>query len=362
VAIVGGGLAGFTSYVTLLHGGIPAEDITVFGTSLDPAAAWRVRAASIRQQHMRSESDGHCFPTSFPGLAVRAARQAGVVPLIASVCNRYRPTVAEFLEHVEELGDRTGWAGRIRLDWVDRITASDGGFVVDRHGLFQHVLLAPGPAGLAVPDELAGDPRVVHAYQPHEFADRVAIVGAGMAAATEWLNALAAGSRVVSIRRREPERRQLNVPREMFSRRGLAGFQAADPVSRAASLRKLLGPSYPPGRGWDEPLARAAREGRFRVAHEVDGEPQVVCATGFRQGFVHNPLLRRLVAEHDLPTHDRWIELATDSTIPALTDGSRTLALAGAPAQWAYPAADTLVGAKYSARRFLQRVRSCPTP
>ena len=64
VAIVGGGLGGFIAHATLVHGGVPPEDVTVFdATGVDPAAAWRVRAASIRQQHMRSESDGHCLPT-----------------------------------------------------------------------------------------------------------------------------------------------------------------------------------------------------------------------------------------------------------------------------------------------------------
>jgi hypothetical protein len=87
----------------------------------------------------------------------------------------------------------------------------------------------------------------------------------------------------------------------------------------------------------------------------------VICATGFRQGFGHDPLLRRLVEEHGLETHDRWIVLASDSTVPTLTDATRTLSLAGAPAQWAYPAADTLVGMKYAARRFLRRVKACRT-
>jgi hypothetical protein len=53
--------------------------------------------------------------------------------------------------------------------------------------------------------------------------------------------------------------------------------------------------------------------------------------------------------------------VAPDSTVPTLTDGRRTFALAGAPAQWAFPAADTLVGAKYAAHRFLARVRACRT-
>ncbi len=72
-------------------------------------------------------------------------------------------------------------------------------------------------------------------------------------------------------------------------------------------------------------------------------------------------MLRRLVEEHGLHTEGRWIVLAPDATVPALTDSTRTLALAGPPAQWAYPAADTLVGMKYVARRFLRRVKACRT-
>jgi hypothetical protein len=108
---------------------------------------------------------------------------------------------------------------------------------------------------------------------------------------------------------------------------------------------------------WDEPLRVAERQGRFRVAAEVNGSPQVICATGFLEGFAHDPLLARLVAEHDLPTHDRWIVLASDSTVPSLSNG-RTLAIAGVAGQWAFPAADTIAGAKYAARAFARRCRT----
>jgi hypothetical protein len=182
-----------------------------------------------------------------------------------------------------------------------------------------------------------------------------------MAAATEWLNALEAGAEVVSVRRREPVRRPLNVPRPLFTKRGLASFRAAPRAERAALLRRLAEPSYPPGRSWDEPLEAAAREGRFRVEPELDGAEQVICATGFQSGFEQDPLLAALVEAHGLETEDRWIVLADDSTVPALTDRTRTLSLAGVPGQWAFPAADTLVGMKVAARRFAQRVGSCPT-
>jgi len=311
---------------------------------------------------MRSESDGHVAATSFPGLAVRAAlRRRNPLPLLATVCDRYRPTVEEFLDHVDEVRRRSGWDESFRPARVGRVRPVEDGFALDGHGDFRHVLLAPGHPGLNVPDELVDDPRVVHAYEPHGYAGEVCVVGAGMAAATEWLNALAAGARVASVRRREPARRPLNVPRAYFTKRGLARYRATGREERVEYLRRFLAPSYPPGRDWDEPVARAAAAGRFRVEHSVNGAEQVICATGFRRGFRHEPLLAALVDESGLETVETWIVLADDSTVPGLTDDTRTLTLAGAPAQWAFPAADTLVGMKFAARGFLRRVLSCPT-
>jgi cation diffusion facilitator CzcD-associated flavoprotein CzcO len=362
VAIVGSGLAGFTAYQTLRRGGLEPEAIAVFGPDGDPAAAWRRRAAAIRQREMRSESDGHCRATSWPGLSLRAARRRrSPLPLVESVADRFHPTVDEFLSHVEELRERSGWQRSIRNSRVARIRAVDGGFELDGHGVFRHVLVAPGHPGLNVPDELRGDPRVVHSYEPHEYEATVTVVGAGLAAATEWLNALEAGSEVVSVRRREPLRLPLNVPREYFSARGLAPFHRLAPVERAARLRALLAPSYPPGARFDEPLARAAAEGRFRVEQSVNGTAQVICATGFVHGFRSDPLLAALVDDHGLPTASDWIVLDRDATVPALTDDTRTLALAGAPGQWAFPAADTLAGARYVGHAFLRRIRACRT-
>jgi cation diffusion facilitator CzcD-associated flavoprotein CzcO len=362
VAIVGSGLGGFVAYATLRHGGLDPGEIAVFGSDPDPVGAWRPRAEAIRQQRMRSESDGHCYATTFPGLAAREAlRRRDLAPLVLSVCDRYRPSVALFLRHVDELRERTRWDESFVPARIESVRATDGGFALDSRGTFRHVLLAPGHPGLALPEELVRDPRVVHAYEPHDYAGRVAVVGAGMAAATEWLNALAAGAEVVSVRRREPVRRPLNVARPLFSKRGLAAFHAAAPDERVRLLRSLGEPSYPPGGEWDRPLERAAREGRFRVEPELNGAEQVICATGFKRGFANDPLLARLVADQELETHDRWIALAPDSTVPALTDATRTLSLAGVSAQWAYPAGDTLMGMKYAARRFRRRVESCRT-
>jgi hypothetical protein len=360
VAVVGSGLAGFTAYQTLRRAFEPGE-IAVFGTDADPAAVWRVRAGAIRQREMRSESDGHCLPTSFPGLAFSSARRRrSLRPLLDSALDRFHPTVDEFLAHVERLRDRSGWDESFVSRRVGRVWGVDGGFELDGDR-FAHVLLAPGHPGLNVPEELRRDPRVVHAYEPHGYAPTVTVVGAGLAAATEWLNALAAGSEVVSVRRREPERWPLNVPRRYFSRRGLEGYQRLAPRERIERLRALSAPSYPPGTRWDEPLEQAARDGRFRVEQSVNGSEQVICATGFLRGFRHDPLLARLVAEHGLETAEDWLVLDADSAVPELSDGTGTLAVAGVPGQWAFPAADTLAGARYVAHRFLRRIQACRT-
>ena len=353
-AIVGSGLAALATYATLRRGGVEPGQIQVFGTHDDPTEVWRGRAAAIRQRRMRSESDGHLAPAAFPGLAVREAlRRGSPAPLLRTVANRYHPSIEDFLTHAESVRRRSGWDDSLRVQRVERVQAVDGGFTIDGEGSFAHVLVATGHPGLARPDAF---PDAVHAYEPHEYATKVAVVGAGMAAATEWLNALAAGAEVISIRRREPLRRPLNVPRPFFTKRGLAAYHSSTNERRAAKLRELSTPSYPGGAAWDEPVRAAERDGRFRVEASPNGSDQVIAATGFMQGFRHDPLLADLVESHDLPTHDRWLVLEPDSTVAALTDDRRTLSIAGVAAQWAFPAADTIAGAKYAAHGFRRRV------
>jgi hypothetical protein len=349
-AIVGSGLAALAAYATLRHAGIPVEEIAVFGTHADPTTTWRERASAIRQQRMRSESEGHLAATGFPGLAVREGTLAA---LARSVTNRYHPTVELFLAHAEQVRQRSGWLTSFAERRVAHVRAVDGGFTIDGEGTFAHVLIATGHPGLLCV------PGAVHAYEPHEYDAKVAVVGAGMAAATEWRNALAAGSEVLSIRRREPLRRPLNVPRAYFSKRGLAGFHRLAPADRVALLHDLARPSYPPGRAWDEPLEKAMAASQFRVSDTSQthsSDYQVISATGFRKGWREDMLLSDLVGTHDLETHDRFIALAPDSTVPALTDDRRTLSIAGVAGPWAFPAADTIAGAKYAARAFTRRV------
>ena len=344
VAIVGSGLAGLVAYATLRARGVAADEISVYGDTADPAAAWRMRAEAIRQRQMRSESDGHPFPRTFPGLAVReAARTLDPAPLVLSVADRYRPSVSTFLDAVERVRERSGWDSSLDEGRISLLTPCHGGFRLDDHGPFQHVLLALGHPGLAWPE--GRDARYVHAYEPHTFARRVAVVGAGMAAATEWRNASADGAEIISVRRREPVLRPLNLPRPFFTKRGLDEYRRGD---RAAFLEAFSTPSYPRELHLDVPVAREV----------PDDAEQVVCATGFLRGYAHDPVFARLVGEHDLATAGGRLVLDDDATVPGLTDGTRTLAVAGVQAQWAFPAADTLAGMRWVAHRFLRRCRT----
>jgi hypothetical protein len=286
---------------------------------------------------MRSESDGHLAPSSFPGLALR---ERSLRAMAETLTNRYRPSIERFLWHAQKVRAASGWDASFVERRVETVRAVDGAFEVDGEGPFRHVLLATGHPGLA------RIPGTQHAYEPHEYAAKVAVIGAGMAAATEWRNALAAGAEVVSVRRREPLRRPLNVPRAYFSNRALRDFHRLEPRAREQVLRDLGRPSYPTGREWDVDVPA------------VDEPPagfQVIAATGFRKGWQEDALLRDVVDAHGLETHDRFVALDPDSTVPALTDARRTLAVAGVAAQWAFPAADTISGAKYAARFFARR-------
>ena len=151
--------------------------------------------------------------------------------------------------------------------------------------------------------------------------------------------------RRVATRCREPVLRPLNLPRPFFTKRGLDDFRRGD---RAAFLEAFSTPSYPRELHLDVPVAREV----------PDDAEQVVCATGFLRGYAHDPLLARLVEEHDLATAGGRIVLGDDATVPAFTDDTRTLALAGVHAQWAFPAADTLAGMRWVAHRFLRRCRT----
>ena len=317
-------------------------------TRTDPLAAWRPRPQAIRQRRCARRATATAIRARSPA-SPREALRTRSPGHFSRPCNCYRPTVAEFLRHVEELRERCGWDESFCRHRVARVTATDGGFGVDEPARFATCSSRPAIRGSACrassPTTRGPSTRTSRTTTPRRRRRK------GMAAATEWLNALSAGAEVVSVRRREPARRPLNVPRPLFSKAGLASFHASERRERTRLLTRFGELSHPPGREWDEPIECAEREGRFRVAESVDGEARS-SARRVSTRFRARPAVARGMHDHGLDTERRWIVLAADGTVPALTDGQRTLALAGAPAQG--------VSRRGHARR--DEVRRAPVP
>ena len=219
-AIVGSGLAALAGYATLRHGGLRAGGDRGVRDARGPDRGLARRAR-------RRSASGGCAPSrtgtsraaAFPGLAVRESLRDGDA---AAARRRRRRTATTRASTTSSrtptgVGERAAGSGASSQRRVERDPRRRRRLRARR----RRAVRARARRDRASRARGA-IPGAVHAYEPHEYAARVAIVGAGMAAATEWLNALAAGAEVVSIRRREPLRRPLNVPRPFFSKRGLA--------------------------------------------------------------------------------------------------------------------------------------------
>ena len=194
------------------------------------------------------------------------------------------------------------------------------------HGVFEHVLVATGTRGSPCPRSCATTRASCMRTSRTTTPSRCASSAPG------WPPRPSGGMRPRPARasRRcggaSRVQRPLNVPRPLLTKRGLAGFHRAARRRTAAELHDLLAPSYPRGREWDgrskavDVPRRVARERRRPgdLRHRVPP-----AATGTIR------CSRRLVEEHELATVDGWIGLAPDATVPALTDGERTLARRG---------------------------------
>ena len=265
-------------------------------TDADPAAAWRRRggrdpaARDALGERRALPADVVPRARGARGAAARVARRRSC----SSVCDRYHPTVEEFLEHVDEL--RAAHAAGTRASVAPARRAgrapSTAGSSSTATAPFRHVLLAPGHPGLAS-RRARGRP----ARGPRVRAARVRATSRGRR------RGHGGGDRVAERARRR-RRGRLGAP----ARAGAASAQRAAPAlhaararrlprhggatSASALLRALLGAVLSRRARAGTSRSSAHGGGRFRVAAALNGAEQVVCATGFRRGFAHDPLLR----------------------------------------------------------------------
>lgn len=397
VAIIGDGFGSLLVYTTALYAGFRPEQITIYGTSDDPISTYQQFAYNLGQTVLRSESESHFLPADWPTFAqLEAWSRKSPAPLFRSIRRRYNPGVPEILSEATVVTQRLNWNGRrlpARVGWLQRETNPVPHFILydenaDFIGRAKHVMLALGHGPLSFPPVLAKareDPaladRIVQAYEPKAYArdGRYVVIGAGIASVNEWVNALDAGAKVISLLRRPaPEEQDLNTPRCLFEALGIDVFQGLSFDERIAFLGKILKGTSPKRRNWGDRIQEGRRQGRFdELLGEIDKvEPGpaglrihisskagldpgwldvtgVVAGTGFNKSVLTLPLFRRLVEHYNIPVEGGRLKLRTNCGLPGLDIDDSRICVMGIFANSVIPHGDTIAGLKYITRRFV---------
>ena len=385
IAIVGHGVSALTARSVFHAEGISPDQIISYGDQADSFANFRRYTHAIQQDRMRSESNGHFFPTDFPGLALLdSLRNRTPLPLLLSLFDQYQPRLNDLLAHGAQIAHALEPAHVHVCARITRITSQPDRFLLHDHagnalGTAQHVILALGHPGLRWPEPLnawRNNPRVTHAYQPKQYCagETALVVGAGMAAAHEWLAALRAGSRVVALSRHPLRHQPLNAPRCNFTAAGLDAYRRLNPAERHAYLDRVAAGSHPWRAHWEWELTRARQQSCWRMiqaevraieAHGAElivrlsnGEAlivnRIVSATGFVSAMTAHTLIAQLVADYAAPVERGRLLITDDFSVPQIGNAQSRLAVIGNLARWALPVADTFMGMKYVARRLLR--------
>jgi hypothetical protein len=397
ITIVGDGFGSLIAYVTAIYLGFEPEQLTVIGASVTPVVTYERLAGNLGQTVLRSESESHFLPADWPTFAqLDAWSRRSPAPLVRSIRRRYNPGLRDILTEAAVVGRRLGWdqarlpqrVGSVQRGWDPAPHFTLYGEEGECLARARHVMLALGRGPLAFPPLLArarADPelagRIVHAYEDKRYRRdrRYVVVGAGIAAANECANALAAGATVVALRRRADTHVQdLNVPRCLFEARGIDAFQTLTFGERVAFLEGILRGTAPARRTWRARITEARRGGSYNESigeidavqrldrglkvHvsgfdgpdggwlEVDG---VVSATGFTRSALTLPLMRRLVYDYGLSVESGRLKLLSNCGVPKLDREDSRLCTMGLLANTVIPNGDTIAGLKYVSRRFV---------
>lgn len=408
IAIVGDGAGALIFFSVLCEGGIPAEAITIYGTSPHPLANLEHYARAVRQQSMRSESVGHMSPYDFPALALRESWQRrNPLPLLASLFDLYNPSLDFMVAHSKTRAEQLGFTERKVAKRIGAVEVVQPGsppdgvgksgtqdddtswsrfrlFDINGHpcGAFRHVVLALGYSDLCWPPIVLpwrSHPHITHAYEPWKVSEEthVVVIGGGIGAAHVWIAALNAGARVTALHRRPLHWQRLNTPRCDFTTIGTEALRSMPYEDRMAYLHRGIEGTYPRRWWWEWQLWRARQSGHFvalqgeladlqPITTEVRKQPsltlhltnqttlyadQLICATGLQADARSHPLVDRLVSRYGVP-YDRGLLLPDDDfTLSPISQTDSVCAVAGVLARWAMPAANTFSGIKYAARR-----------
>lgn len=398
IGIIGGGFGALMTYAILRFRGVSAEDIRIFTADSSPETSWSTYVRNIQQKTMRSESVAHFFPTDSPGLATyESLKTWSLKPLIASWFDQYHPTVDFFIEHVTTVAKQVGFSQSLAHCRIARIERIPNTFVLYEEGKdapcaqVQHLIVAIGHGPLYTPEAVTKfkeryphNPRVASALRDkktYEPNTTTVVIGDGLTAATEWMNILERGGKVIAVSNRGFTFDQpLNTPRRYFSKRGLASYQSMDSDERMSALRDATKGSIPGYPYWKQMFADSQKNGALQL---VEGELQdilptsngvrvivrmpdghglsplvadrLVSATGFAPVSTH-PLMKTLIETYNLPTSHGVLETTNECHIPSLSTPKSTISVIGAAAAWALPCADSVGGMKIAARRITNSI------
>ncbi len=397
IGVIGDGFGALLVYTTAVYMGFRPEQVGIFGERTNPVATYQQFAWNLGQTVLRSESESHFLPADWPTFAqIDAWARRDPAPLLRSVGRRFNPGVPEVLAEAAVVGRRLGYASRVlgggKVGWIVREPGPPPHFsLYDEDaallGRCKHAMIAIGHGPLSFPGvygEAREDPqlrdRVVQAYEPKRYAEsgRYLVLGSGIAAVNEWVNAVEAGAQCIALRRNpQPEEQDLNVPRCLFDGSGIDAFQGLSFEQRVEFLGEVLRGTSPARRGWGERISAARERGLFEEAigelTEIRPGPAglrvrlrlhsgfeseldltgIVCATGFVKSALALPLLRRLAQAYDVPVERERIRLTTNCGVPPLDRDDSRLAMMGLAANTVVPNGDTIAGLKYIARRFV---------
>lgn len=410
IGIIGGGFGGLMTYIMLRFRGVPAHDIRIFTTDTSPEQSWARFVRAINQKTLRSESVAHFYPTDSPGLAtVEAFKMWSLKPIIQSWFDLYHPTVEFMINHIQTMTAQTRFFSSIVPVTITSVRKTETGFNLfsgggELTGQVQHVVLAVGHGVPSMPmvierfqTKYPDDKRVRHTFTGMAGAPVRAtttlVLGSGLTSGTQWANILGQGGRVIAVC---PEGfnmgQPLNTPRKYFSSRGIAPFTTQVPADRARELKMAMRGTIPAYPEWMRLFDTALRDGRLILiqgcledimptqtsefdsslsrsqtgltcfVRETAGHSlfsftvdSVVAAAGFKPVTTH-PLIADLVATYNLPTHQNFLEVTPDFTIPALSSPASTAFVIGAAAVWAIPSGDSIGGMKITAHTIADRL------
>ncbi len=392
VAIIGGGFGALMTYATLRFRGVRRDDITIYSPDSSPEQSWERYIRAINLHSLRSESGGHFYPTDSPGLAtIEAWRTWSPRPLVQSWFDRYHPAVDTFIHHTKAVARQTGYYRRLVPKMIGRIERFDGWFgLYDTDNNFlifaQHVVLAVGHGHHRVPEPVQkfreqhpNDSRVALSYETKAYAPprRVLVVGDGLTAGTEWINVLEPGGTVIGVSLHGFSFGQaLNCPRPYLSRQGLKPYRSKSTEERLQEIQMATRGTIPRYPRWKKILRAARGEKRLieirgtlmSITSADNGElvcmidranekktdvisvDKVICATGFLPP-VTQPLLARLIEQHNLPTIGGFLKVPDQCYVPELSTEASYMGVVGSAATWAFPCADQLSGLKLAARQ-----------